>query len=929
MNSLVLCIAASCLACPQTDKTPAYSPTRLIVKFRGPGDHCVEECACRIAGIKKDDAVPDALQKYSSLISLNRKYQLVRVRSLFLRPKGITTTAAREQQARRLLEIRERFPKRSKRSVENKRPDLSNYYVLEFPKGCHIREVCKKYRENPYVDSVSLDYSVQLKGDPNDPFFSSRGSWGQKFDDLWGLKKMNMEEAWETSKGKGIVVAVVDSGVDHKHPDIADNIWSNAEEIPDNGKDDDGNGFVDDVIGWDFANDDNDPMDTSGVGHGTHVAGTIAAVGNNGVGIIGVAPESRIMAVKGIRKSSAEFSTLAPALYYAIANGADVVNCSWGPGTTQQSPFVIEDLIRTGYSLGVVFVFAAGNDDHHVDLQSPPSMRETITVGSWLTNNKRAPSSNWGTTLDVCAPGGAPKVAPPDARPDRAILSLRASYISGSTSASVGDGYLRLSGTSMAAPHVSGLAALVLAHRQSFTIEDVRQAIRTSAVDVAQPGFDINTGFGFVDAARALKIADPVRVQIDEPADGTNVGNQRYVRIRGEVSSESLDRWSISYAPLADLGRAETIAKGQAGIENGPLGVLDADAMPYGAYLVRLVAVGESGHQFEKAIRVYKERPKINQLSSTSVNTRGPVVCSDKYAVWSISSGEDDDEVQSLILHNLRTSRSETIVSGVKLIDEEIVDADIDNRTVIWATAGDGSDEAVPAKIGVYDIKLKQTTELDVDLTDLVQVEATKTHIAYEDDGRVKLYNRKTKGVSQIGDHIGGSISMSGDFVAWGNGSQIELFDIAYSKHQVLAEDLTFTDTSPAIDGTCLVWRRDTDKNGRTDAIMLYDMKTEELSTIARDLRHAGAPAVNGNWVSWTSGENSNDDIYLHHLPTGQRRQITAALSSQVLPVMSKRNLIWLDYSGRSRSGEVERFEAFVQHMKIPRHPDTSRRNTR
>src|SRR5262249_9114179 len=149
----------------------------------------------------------------------------------------------------------------------------------------------------------------------------------------------------------------------------------NPKEIPDNHIDDDGNGFVDDVRGWNFVSNTNDPKDDSQVGHGTHVSGTIAAVGDNAIGIIGVAPKAKIMPIKGAPADGRqEFSTLAPALLYAISNGADVINCSWGPGTTGVIPTAIDNTVVMGHSLGVVIVFAAGNDSDLVDLQSPPNL---------------------------------------------------------------------------------------------------------------------------------------------------------------------------------------------------------------------------------------------------------------------------------------------------------------------------------------------------------------------------------------------------------------------------------------------------------------------------------------------------------------------------------------------------------------------------
>src|SRR5262249_3984826 len=158
---------------------------------------------------------------------------------------------------------------------------------------------------------------------PNDPYLGSSGSWGQPFADLWGLERIAASQAWDVTRGAGALVAVVDTGIDATHPDLAANVRTNAGEIPGNDVDDDGNGNVDDVHGWDFADGDADPSDD--YGHGTHVAGTIAAVGDNAAGIVGVAYESRVMAVRGLGShGTGNTSDLALAILYAVENGADV-----------------------------------------------------------------------------------------------------------------------------------------------------------------------------------------------------------------------------------------------------------------------------------------------------------------------------------------------------------------------------------------------------------------------------------------------------------------------------------------------------------------------------------------------------------------------------------------------------------------------------
>ena len=184
---------------------------------------------------------------------------------------------------------------------------------------------------------------------PNDP----------RYDELWGVKKIGSAAAWDTAAGENAVVAVIDTGVDYTHPDLAANIWTNPGEIPGNGIDDDGNGYVDDVHGYDFVDQRRRPVDDNG--HGTHVAGTIAAEGNNGVGVVGVAWKARIMACAASTTTAAgPVDPGQPPIAYAADNGADVINASWGG--VAASP-AANDAIAYAHGLGMVFVAAAGNSN--------------------------------------------------------------------------------------------------------------------------------------------------------------------------------------------------------------------------------------------------------------------------------------------------------------------------------------------------------------------------------------------------------------------------------------------------------------------------------------------------------------------------------------------------------------------------------------
>ncbi|ARI84524.1 S8 family serine peptidase [Microcystis sp. LEGE 00066] len=278
----------------------------------------------------------------------------------------------------------------------------------------------------------------------------------------WGVNLVNAPEAWARGyTGQGIVVAVLDTGVDRNHADLAGNIWTNAGEIANDGLDNDGNGYVDDVYGWNFANGNNNTLD--GNRHGTHVAGTIAAA-NNGFGATGVAYNSRIMPVKVLSDSgSGSYSGVAQGIRYAVDNGADVINMSLGGGSTDSA---VQSALQYASSRGVIVVMAAGNEG--AAQPGYPASSATswgLAVGAVDSSNQMASFSNRAGSNSSMRYVTAPGVQVYSTLPN--------------------GGYGFLSGTSMAAPHVAGVVALMLSANPNLTDAQVRQIITTTAGNVA------------------------------------------------------------------------------------------------------------------------------------------------------------------------------------------------------------------------------------------------------------------------------------------------------------------------------------------------------------------------------------------------------------------------------------------------------------
>ena len=353
------------------------------------------------------------------------------------------------------------------------------------------------------VATIEPDSVITSAAVPNDP------SFGQ----LWGLSNtgqsgglrdadIDAPEAWDITTGsRSVVVAVIDTGVDYAHRDLAANAWRNPGEVAGDRIDNDGNGFVDDVYGWDFANNDADPMDDQG--HGTHVAGTIGAVGNNGSGVVGVSWNVSIMGLKFLgANGSGSTSGAVAAINYATRMRRDfginivATNNSWGGGGSSTA---LRDAIAAGGRAGILFVAAAGNEATNIDATPayPVSYADTaiISVAATDRSNNLASFSNYGVTgVDLAAPG----------------VSIYSTV--------PGNAYATYSGTSMATPHVTGTIALMAAANSQATAAQLRSAVISTAVPVASLAGKVATG-GLLNAAAAVQVITGVQPPVDPPVD--------------------------------------------------------------------------------------------------------------------------------------------------------------------------------------------------------------------------------------------------------------------------------------------------------------------------------------------------------------------------------------------------------------------------
>lgn len=478
-------------------------------------------------------------------------------------------------------------------------PGSLSFIVITFVAGIDLDRAMNDISSDPSVEYVEPDHELRVDFIPND----------QKYSEQWGLQRIGMENAWNRTRGApSVVIGVIDTGVDYVHEDLRTQFWVNtSEDLNHSGKlepwsssvtkdgiagdfdgiDGDGNGFIDDVIGYDFTDqigysnagggdyDQPDPDPFDDFGHGTSVAGIIGAATNNALGVAGIAPDCKMMALRAFDARGVGLeSDVARAIAYCLQEGVSIINMSFGDKTYSR---VLRDVIRYAYQSGITMIASAGNSTSD-ELHYPSAYDETISVAAISENDGLASFSNFGNSIDLAAPGV------------------------GNLTTERQNTYSNFNGTSASAPFVTGVAALIRSAHPSLSPEEIRGILVASADDAGQQGWDHFYGAGILSASRALSMNEPTIVRILSPKTNFATGAST-LAIIGTAASPLMNGFTLQYG----LGKKPTQwfdittqQNHQAIAET--LAVWDISSLRDSMYVLRLSARSDKGITIEDRV---------------------------------------------------------------------------------------------------------------------------------------------------------------------------------------------------------------------------------------------------------------------------------------------------------------------------------------
>ena len=443
---------------------------------------------------------------------------------------------------------------------------------------------------------------------PNDPYFNN----GVIDPTNWHLKKINAESAWNISIGSSaITVAVIDNEIDQSHPDLSGVLWTNPGEIAGNGIDDDGNGYIDDVHGWDMSDGDPNTIGPAAISHGSHCAGLVGAQTNNNVGVSSIGNGIRIMPLKVTPDNTASPSSIdlvaaGNAINYAVSNSAKVISMSFGSGT---NTLTFQNIVASAISSNVTLVAAAGNNNSNA-LFYPAAYAGVISVGATDYNDHRATFSNYGTWVDVFAPG----------------TNIWSTFNTNVVTASH-LGYAFDSGTSMATPITAGLCGLLLSVNPALTTAQVKACLKNNADNIDainQFTYAGQLGTGRINAVKTLLCASSQNAFALADINAACTGQQ--IHLTGSSNASSITGWAWAFSS------PPTYVSGTSTSQNPVVSFSSA-----GAVTVTLsVSSGSTTYTYTQTNFI-----TINTISATLVSTAAGALCngSDQQLVINFQNG--------------------------------------------------------------------------------------------------------------------------------------------------------------------------------------------------------------------------------------------------------------------------------------------------
>lgn len=489
---------------------------------------------------------------------------------------------------------------------------LQHTYVFKFSDNKLVDLLIQELKTLSYVVLVEKVPQYKELFTPND------------FKSSWSLTKIQAKQAWDITQGSAdVVIAIIDGAVKITHQDLISKIWINPGEIMFNGIDDDGNGYVDDIRGWDMADYDNNvspPSSASMFSHGTHVAGIAAGATNNNKGHASIGFKTTIMPIKVSKDASGVWANVYSGVAYAISNHADIINMSWGSNTYST---IYQLIFNHAYSQGIVCVGGAGNSNVSTPFY-PAAYNHVIAVAASNAEDVKANFSNFGSYIDVTAPGVT---------------------ISGPLSTS-NSSYGNKSGTSMACPIVSGIIGLMLSLDPTMTPDQIEQCLESSCdnINYYNPGFFGKLGAGRVNALKALQC-----VQGDAGCANTNEPNE-----------------SLSTAKTINIG---------VDIKDQLASITDVDFFKFTTTSIANIQVNLSNLPADYDLKLYKQTgTQIGASENWGTNSENIFISNAAPGTYKISVQGYGGAYSNTSCYNLKVTSSSALTARMTELNEEKVD---------------------------------------------------------------------------------------------------------------------------------------------------------------------------------------------------------------------------------------------------------------